>query len=30
MFAVKEKIYGVHYNNPALSLLMKHLVIGQR
>ena len=30
MFAVKAKIYGVHIINPALSLLMKHLVIGQR
>ena len=29
MFAIKAKIYGVLYN-PALSLLMKHLVIGQR
>ena len=30
MFAVKAKIYRVLYNNPALSLLIKHLVIGQR
>ena len=30
MLAVKAKIYGVLYKNPALSLLMKHLVIGQR
>ena len=30
MFAVKAKIYGVLYNSPALSLLMKHLAIGQR
>ena len=30
MFAVKAKIYGVFIINPALSLLMKHLVIGQR
>ena len=31
MFAVKAKIYGVHIIiNPAPSLLMKHLVIGQR
>ena len=30
MFAVKAKIYGVLYNNPTLSLLMKHLVIGKR
>ena len=29
MFAVKTKIYGVSIINPALSLLMKHLVIGQ-
>ena len=26
---VKAKIYGVSKINPALSLLMKHLVIGQ-
>ena len=31
MFADKAKIYGVVFiNSPALSLLMKHLVIGQR
>ena len=30
MFAVKAKIYGVLYNQAAQSLLMKHLVIGQR
>ena len=30
MFAVEAKIYGVLYNSPALSLLMKHLVIGKR
>ena len=30
MFAVKAKIYGVSIINPALSLLMKHIVIGQR
>ena len=30
MFAVKAKIYGVYIINPALSLVMKHLVIGQR
>ena len=30
MFAVKAKIYGVSITNPALSLLVKHLVIGQR
>ena len=30
MFAVKAKIYGVSIINPALSLLMWHLVIGQR
>ena len=30
MFAIKAKIYGVIYINPAQSLLMKHLVIGQR
>ena len=30
MFAVKAKIYGVLYNHPALSVLMKHLVIGKR
>ena len=30
MFAVKAKIYGVSIINPVLSLLMKHLVIGQR
>ena len=30
MFAVKAKIYGVLYNHSSLSLLMKHLVIGQR
>ena len=29
MFAVEAKIYGVSIINPALSLLMKHLVIGQ-
>ena len=30
MFAVKAKIFEVSIINPALSLLMKHLVIGQR
>ena len=30
MFAVKAKIYGVSIINPALSLLIKPLVIGQR
>ena len=30
MLAIKAKIYGVSIINPALSLLMKHLVIGQR
>ena len=30
MFAVKEKIYGVSIISPAVSLSMKHLVIGQR
>ena len=31
MFAVRAKIYGVLYIiNPTLSLLMEHLVIGQR
>ena len=30
MFAVKAKIYGVYIIKPAQSLLMKHLVIGQR
>ena len=30
MFADKAKIHGVPIINPALSLLMKHLVIGQR
>ena len=30
MFAVMAKIYGVSINSPALSLLMKHLIIGQR
>ena len=29
-FAIKAKIYVVPLINPALSLLMKHLVIGQR
>ena len=29
MFALKANIYGVSIINPALSLLMKHLVIGQ-
>ena len=29
MFAVKAKIYGVTIINPDVSLLMKHLVIGQ-
>ena len=29
MFAVKAKIYGVLYKQSSLSLLMKHLVIGQ-
>ena len=29
-FAFKAKIYGVPINNPALSLMMKHLAIGQR
>ena len=30
MFTVKAKIYGVLINSPAVSLLIKHLVIGQR
>ena len=30
MFAVNAKIYGVSIINPVLSLLMKHLVTGQR
>ena len=30
MFAVMAKIYDCSINSPALSLLMKHLVIGQR
>ena len=30
MFAIKMKIYGLSIINPALSLLMEHLVIGQR
>ena len=30
MFAVKAKIYGCSIISPTLSLLMKHLVIGQR
>ena len=30
MFAVKAKSFGVSINSPALSLLMKHLVISQR
>ena len=30
MFAVKAKIMECSINNPALSRLMKHLVIGQR
>ena len=30
MLAVKAKIYGVSINNLVLSLMMKHLVIGQR
>ena len=30
MFAVKVKIMECSINSPALSLLMKHLVIGQR
>ena len=30
MFAMKSKIYGVSLINPALSLLMIQLVIGQR
>ena len=29
MLAVKAKIYGCSINNAALTLLMKHLVIGQ-
>ena len=29
MFAFKANIYGCSINNLALSLLMKHLVIGQ-
>ena len=29
MFAVKAKIYGVFSNQPALSLLVKHLIIGE-
>ena len=28
MFDIKAKIYGVSMINPALSLLVKHLVIG--
>ena len=30
MFALEAKLYGVSIIKPALSLLMKHLVIGQR
>ena len=30
MFAVKAKTQGVPIINPALSLMMKHLVIGRR
>ena len=30
MFAVKAKFMECSINNPALSLLMKHLVTGQR
>ena len=30
MLAVKAKVYGLSKINPVLSLLMKHLVIGQR
>ena len=30
MFAIKAKIYGLPIINPALTLLMKHLVTGQR
>ena len=30
MFAIKAKIIECSINSPALSLLMKHLVIGQR
>ena len=30
MFAVKAKIHGMLTINPALSLLLTHLVIGQR
>ena len=30
MFAVKAKFMGCSVNNPTLSLLMKHLIIGQR
>ena len=30
LFPIKAKIYGLSIINPALSLLMKHLVIGQR
>ena len=30
MFAVKAKIMECSINSPALSLLMKHIVIGQR
>ena len=29
MFTIKVKIYGVLYNQSRLSLLIKHLVIGQ-
>ena len=30
IFVVKAKMYGLLYNSPALSLLMKRLVTGQR
>ena len=30
MFAIKAKIYGVSIIKPTLSLLIEHLVIGQR
>ena len=30
MFAVKAKIMECSINNPALSLLIRHLIIGQR
>ena len=30
IFAARAKIYGVNCNQSALSILMKHLIIGQR